>query len=369
MPVVIGKAVGENADNAFNDTAQIDVLLQKVGLLGPFCPLDKVRNDAIRKFQEIYNLKSNGKYDGKIDPGGTTLKRLNEAASPLVLNPITPDRIDRGGYKVSFKPAAPPAPYQLRFGFSNTPGEFTDVTGCKNADVMNLARLGELLKIIKRRGSWGREVPVRLFVVLNNKLVSESAPVMLKCPVQPHNGKMLALDETNNGAKLTYQGDSATGPFYGRMFHEFDGIDGYFFKYGGVLETDVARRGFDCITYAGTTCGASIFHMTESAGLCNHLGATTCTIDKVVPPAKTPSKVELENTDPQNVKDFFAANTTGYYLMFSGGHIVIVANGTVHEFSYGKQGYATTDVQAWLEPYKTKKLTVRKLASKPALAS
>jgi hypothetical protein len=54
--------------------------------------------------------------------------------------------------------------------------------------------------------------------------------------------------------------------------------------------------------------------------------------------------------------------------MYSGGHIVVVANGTVHEFSSSKSGYVTTAVQTWLEPYQEKRLTVRKLPSKPALA-
>jgi hypothetical protein len=79
--------------------------------------------------------------------------------------------------------------------------------------------------------------------------------------------------------------------------------------------------------------------------------------------------VKLDNADPADVKEFFKTHLSGYFLLWSGGHIVIVANGTVHEFKASTpSGYATTPVDKWLEPYKTKKLTVRKLAGKPALA-
>ena len=65
---------------------------------------------------------------------------------------------------------------------------------------------------------------------------------------------------------------------------------------------------------------------------------------------------------------FFAKSTDGYYLLWSGGHVVIVANGTVHEFGFSKKGYATSAAETWLEPYKNMKLTLRKLPGKPTLA-
>jgi hypothetical protein len=84
---------------------------------------------------------------------------------------------------------------------------------------------------------------------------------------------------------------------------------------------------------------------------------------------ETAATVKLEQADPAHVKEFFAGPSAGYYLMWSGGHIVIVADGEVHEFkASAPSGYATTAVTKWLEPYKTKKLTVRKLPSKPARA-
>ena len=52
------------------------------------------------------------------------------------------------------------------------------------------------------------------------------------------------------------------------------------------------------------------------------------------------------------------------------GHIVVVAEGKVHEFSSGKSGYdGGTAVADWLKPYVNTNLTVRKLSAKPSLAS
>ena len=76
---------------------------------------------------------------------------------------------------------------------------------------------------------------------------------------------MLPLDETNNGAKLTYQGDPDANDFHGRMFAQVPGYDKFVFVWAGRFETNPEHRGFDCITYAGTTCGAANTHMAESA--------------------------------------------------------------------------------------------------------
>jgi hypothetical protein len=109
--------------------------------------------------------------------------------------------------------------------------------------------------------------------------------------------------------------------------------------------------------------------MADAADLASSLNSTKCYLEKVVPPAKTPSRIELEETDPQNVKDFFADRTTGYFLLFSKGHVVVVADGTVHEFALSKNGYDATAVLDWLKPYNKMKLTVRQLSSKPAMAT
>jgi hypothetical protein len=391
MAISIGASVGEGGKNLPTDVLQIDTLLRKAGILSAAPATLQSRSAAIKKIQEIFGIRTQGKFDGKIDPGGQTLRRLNETVTPLKLNAITLGKIANGGYIISFTPASPPAPYQLFLGPSTLPGDYLDVTGANPKDIMTAKNLPDLLKLIQKRNAWGQSLAIKLFVILNGTVVSESAPQNLSCPVQPHNGKMLPLDEGGNGPKLSYQGDSAKGPFYGRMFHKVDGIDGYFFKWAGQFETNNSRRGFDCITYAGTSCGAPITSMAVTADLASALGAAKCTLEKPAPPPPAPKgvpsgaaavvataaaapapstiKIELENTEPQNVKDFLAKDSSGYYLLWRGGHVVIVAGGTVHEFSFGKKGYATTPVATWLEPYKNTKLTLRKLSAKPALAA
>jgi hypothetical protein len=79
--------------------------------------------------------------------------------------------------------------------------------------------------------------------------------------------------------------------------------------------------------------------------------------------------VQLEDVDPACVKDFFAATKAGYFLLWQSGHIVIVADNEVYEFKASEpSGYNHSPVANWLEPYKTMKLTVRRLANKPARA-
>jgi hypothetical protein len=185
---------------------------------------------------------------------------------------------------------------------------------------------------------------------------------------------MLPLDETNNGAKLTYQGDPDAKDFHGRMFAQVAGYQKFPFIWAGEFETDPQFRGFDCITYAGTACGASNSHMAESDDLATSLGASEVEhVHKARDPKTgkdTIQKIKLEAADPAYVKEFFAGTPAGYYLMWSSGHIVIVADGEVHEFkASAPSGYARTAVAQWLEPYKTKKLTVRKLPNKPARAT
>jgi hypothetical protein len=205
--------------------------------------------------------------------------------------------------------------------------------------------------------------------------VSTSEVQLLPAPVQPHNGRLLALDRLNNGPKLTYQGD-ATG-YHGRMFAQIPGYSKYLFIYhytisgGGQLETDQQYRGFDCTTYVGTTCAGSNMHMAASEDLANSLGASPVSITRVVKDKKgkeTTQVIQLEKTEPANVKEFFAGSPRGYYLIFSNSHIVLVAEGVVHEFAESKSGYDATEVTRWLKPYTNMKLTVRQLATRPARA-
>lgn len=402
-PTMISEAVGHQvrlmgkplpAPNRPDDVRKIQVLLKRS--LGPSAPIftdgkcDDSMKNAIAEFQRAWGIP-----DGTVDKNGHTLKNLNRLANPLALKPIATCKVVNGGYTIGYTTCdggpLPPAgkAYTLHLGFPAETNSI-EVTGQPQNDLLSYRHnLSKVLAIFERLACWGRTVQCQLYLKYKGSLISSSNTQLLDAPVQPHNGRMLPLDEVNNGPKLTYQGNVDKDEFYGRMFAQVPGYDKNVFIYAGSFETNNNFRGFDCITYAGTTCGASNLHMADSLDLANSLGATSIDhMHRLVKDPKTGKEafdhthakdtktgketgvtVKLENADPVCVKDFFAAAPAGYFLMFSTGHIVVVANSEVNEFKASPpSGYCCTKVADWLEPYKTMKLTVRRLPNKPARA-
>ncbi len=372
------KSMGKPAPNKVDDVKKIQALLRKA--YGSSVPTltegvcDAAMKNAIAEFQKMWG----GQPDSTVDPHGQTLKRLNRMANPPVLKPITMGTVANGGYIIAFATCdagpLPPAGkgYTVHLYFANE-SNIIDVTGRPSHDLLSADNLGAVLKIFEKLDCWATPVQCRIQLRYNGTTVSVSEAQILTAPVRPHNGRMLPLDEESNGPKLTYQGDPEAGDFHGRMFAQVAGYDKYVFIWAGKFETNSANRGFDCITYAGTTCGASNSHMADSADLAASLNASVVEHTRTVKDPKTGKdvsvKVQLDAADPDYVKEFFAATTTGYFLLYSGGHIVIVADGFVYEFkASAPAGYNRTEVAKWLEPYKTKKLTVRRLPGKPARA-
>jgi hypothetical protein len=382
VPVKITSTVGAKAkkgDNQEQDVKKVQGLLRQV--FGSSAPVmkdgtcDDATKAGIADFQRIWG----GFADNTVERMGETLKRLNRVANPVTLKPIRLGLIERGGYIISYQTAdggpLPPAGkgYTLLLGFQNEMNTI-NVTGRNPGDLLDMDNLGDVLKIIDKLSYWGQPIQCKLYLKYKDALISTSNGQSLACPVQPHNGKMLPLDESGNGDRLTYQGDPEKKDFHGRMFAKVSGFDKHVFKYAGKFETNGEFRGFDCITYAGTTCGASTNHMADSVDLAKSLLAKEVETVRLTKDPKTgkdvQTKVKLEKADPADVKAFFKTNKTGYFLMWSEGHIVIVADGTVHEFKASEpSGYATTAIDKWLEPYKTMKLTVSQLQQKPALAA
>lgn len=372
------KSMGKPAPNKPDDVRKIQSLLKKA--FGPSAPsltdgvCDARMKAAIGDFQKAWG----GMPDNTVDIHGQTLKRLDRVANPLVLRPITMGLVANGGYVIAFTTCdAGPLPaagsgYTLHLAFKDDPTTI-DVTNRPSSDLLSKDNFGAVLAIFEKLNCWATPVQCRLQLRYKGGVVSTSEPQILTAPVQPHNGRLLPLDEANNGPKLTYQGNPTANDFHGRMFAQVPGYAKQLFVWAGKAETNNENRGFDCITYAGTACGAANVHMAESADLAKSLGATVVEhTHKATDPKtgkETSTKVKLEAADPVHVKEFFAGTTTGYFLMWSGGHIVIVGNGNVHEFkASAPSGYSCTPVASWLEPYKTMKLTVRKLPNKPARA-
>lgn len=392
LAAVGDKSAGKPAPNRPDDVRKVQALLGKVfGNLAPVMAdgvCDAATKKAIADFQSAWG----GNPDSTVDPGGQTLRRLVRLAQPLDLRPIKPGRVldlqskgrilsNGGGYDISVRTSdlgpLPPkgSGYTLHLLLVNGLASI-EVTGQPLNDLMSKDNLGDLLTAIERTGLWSVPIPWQVQLRYKGQVISTSAPQIALTPVQPHNGKMVPLDEKGNGPKLTYQGSVADHEFHGRMFAQVPGYDKFVFIYGGVLEVDSRYRGFDCVTYAGTACAASNMHMAEAGDLAQSLGATACSVDVKGKDPKSgkevTTKVVLDKSDPAHVKAFFAqpSTSTGSYLLWSTGHVVLVVDGEVHEFKASEpSGYARTAVGDWLAPYKTMKLTVRQLPSRPARAA
>src|SRR5579864_6109777 len=263
VPTVVSAAVGDKsmgkpAPNKPEDVKRIQALLKKI--FGGSCPTltdgvcDAKMKAAIADFQKLWG---GGMADSTIDVTGHTLKRLDRLANPLLLKPITKCKVTHGGYTIAYTTCdgghlpSPDKGFTLHLLFRD------DIHSLEVDDhptnLLNKNNLGDVLKILDQLACWATPVSCRLQLRYKGAAVTTSDSQTFIAPVQPHNGKMLPLDEVNNGPKLTYQGDPDADDFHGRMFAAVDGYDKCVFIYGGEPETNNANRGFDCITYAGTT--------------------------------------------------------------------------------------------------------------------
>lgn len=402
MNIKIGASVGDKTScaNKGTDVDKIDRLLrddgmyyeEEWGITGLFRkvtlamaddPTIERRIRAIKTFQRIWKLPETG----RVEPDDATLEKLNRTKRKLRLTRVKHGARDKlgkrkkigtGAYLISFTPEPPPPPYQVWLGYSTAPGDYIDITGCDSQDVMTATNLAGLLKIIEKRHMWGGELDLRLFVFKNGAVISQSDSKRLPCPAVPHNGKLLPLDEKNNGDSLKYLGFQSKDPnvkseFEGRWLQKVEGFDGYFFAYffddtdDSGFELKNEKRGFDCITYAGSVCGAPPSKIGATSRLIDHLKPTECSCETTVPAspgkAATTATIKLEKAAVKDVTTFFEKNATGYYFMWDPHHVVLVANGVVHEFAYSKKGYKSTAVAEWLKGRGAQ--SVRQLTKKP----
>jgi len=330
MITVITKSVGEDpAANEPGDVRKVQALL-KHALPGKLVHVtgtcDKETVAAIREFQSIWIVRP----DCRVDPRGATLKRLNEVTTPLRLNRIRLGRIKYGGYLLSYSGVVPPKLYSLHLRILPA-SDSLDVTTRDKNDVMGADNLPNLLEIIGKNKLWGTPVRCQLILKQNALTVTESNIESFDAPVQPYAGTLKpGLGCPDGGPTLSY-----TGIATGRMLYQ-PAIGGkYFFSFGGKFETSNAQRGLNCITYVGAVFGvdpASGALGSYGTQLADHINATQC---------------DMENKKEAEIKDFFKVEDTGTYIMWSSSHVVLVVDGTVHEFCESKNGYSKTPVEDW----------------------
>jgi hypothetical protein len=387
--VAISQSVGAGGKNQPSDVAVVDNLLRKVGVLRHPAPTPNVRIEAIKSFQDIWGIgKRPGRY-GLVTPGGPTLTKLDHTASPLKLKPITKAKVSRGGYSVSFEPERfpaqykiPPAPYKLFLGVAAAKRGNTlawelciDISDRNRNDVFTPENLPDLLKLISALDAWApKQLRLQLFLVKDGLIVSESNIEILKCPVRPHKGALLPM-ENDTPPKIKYVFKPGDKVYHGRWLHEVSGVEEKFFTEKGFFEDNPDFRGFGCIGYVSLVCGMPFEHLAEAKAadgaeaysgedLAQYVNASRCNFGEVA----------LEKTNLWNVIKFFKTNPPGYYLVWSGTHIMIANDGYIHEFNDWNEldvhGYGQTPIERRLLLYKgkNKEITVRRLVDKPVRA-
>lgn len=368
MPVTITRLVGEkhhskDKDSDPNDVKKIQALLNKIQC-GPredaqvaitgTCDQDTIK--AIRRFQGFF---PDAVPDGRVDPGRTTLRRLNELAEPLKLHAITPKSIRDGGYKIAYSGEVPTPAYKVLLCISKAVQNSAvplsmieknicsiDVSDKKKDDLIDSDNLEELLEVIRDLKLWGGRGPayVSAVVLRANKFFSPNLTISrsncrtMPCPVRPYTGELRPeLGEQDDGPPLVY-----SGILDGRMLYPKPLKSSYFYIYADEFETKDAKRGLNCITYCGAVFGVDpkdpVGSMTGDGGhLADVLHATDC---------------DMEKKKPEDIKKFFKDHERGTYIMWrpgSGaqGHVVLVVNGRVHEYNIHTNGYNTDTVAGW----------------------
>lgn len=360
-PIIINKKVGIGLDNMEEDVKKIQTLLNLVRI-GPHLEAngqcDQNTITAIGNFQKIW-----GNPDNRIDPGGKTLQRLNDTAKPLTLKKIELIRIKNGGYAITYEGFVPPKGYRVMFyfpaSFSQIPSDAIDITrqGLANNQVtINLKiddTLPKLLELFDSKGTWGSSLACNIYLVREGgHVVSASNQINVRCPVKPYDGP-IGLNMARIDPPMYYIGEIVNEKTIGRGRWLSQAIGGrrYFAYAGDKFETEPDKRGFDCTTYVGTVLGlrppgrAAPSDLGQMYGngmdVANIIGAEVCEFEYA--PGK---KKKMEDINVSMLNYFFTNNSTGAFIVWTAGHVVLVVNNIVHEFNIpvGKPGYYRREV-------------------------
>jgi hypothetical protein len=195
-----------------------------------------------------------------------------------------------------------------------------------------------LLKIFDDQELWATKARAVLIVERDGTVVSLSNLQLIDCPVEPYGGELsdhLADTKLGEDDSPPLQYTGASDGSGGGAIAYIPAIDGkYYFYYGSGFEIDNSRRGFDCTTFAGAVLGISA---TTGAMSGNGTDLAAYLVKQGVACA-----CDLDDADQSEVHDFFNDHPTGSYFAWSGGHVVLVKEAFVHEFTFG--GYKRTGV-------------------------
>ncbi len=399
LPVSIGKAVGGSAQIAQMTVARAGAVstpagVRPAGFSAPNQPAD------VRKIQELLNLvgatssplaltgtcdkalveaitgiqRTLGlvRPDGQIDPaiGNNTLVKLNRLAEPLVIQTAELVSVfEHGGYRVRCSAKKPPPPYRILLtitsgeGIGFRPGQrvpagqlgdFMEVTERSGGDLVDKRNVAELLAIMERRKLWGRQGSLYLVVWRDGAVVSVSRSKALDCPVQPWKKALTptALGSGDDGPSLKYVGTGNSGSVL--VPGKINGAR--FWKRQTKFVTKASDRGFDCITFVGS------LYQKEAGAPYASAPAMAAELDAQAVAWTSPDGETIASGQAKGkvIKDYFrAAGHAGTYLLWypsqgeEPGHIVLVADAKVHEFSWKKGKYNTESVEAWTRDGKT----------------
>ncbi len=313
---------------------------------------------AIKDFQSAIGTSQTG----RVSSGDATLSALATLLEGPSLRPITQKKIHHGGFLfATLKNVLPQHKYKMYLSFRNrsfAPGQnlkdsgelpfLVDVTGRGHADLIGPNQLSALLAQLEQidgTGAWGKKAHCVVYITRDDVIVCRSTGTTpFDCPVKPYPGPVgdssvpseLDVTETDPEGPWTYT-ENGEAMKSGSMLHEHPFNGKYFFKYAGFLTIKNTLRGFDCTTFPGSIFGLPSTSMGSFDAICSALMARPVGIEKVKLTA---------------FLMFLEAHTSGTYLVFIGGHhIVIISEGVCYEFNVGPNGR---------KPYKWDPFMVRK---------
>ena len=325
------------------DVLVVQRLLNKVAC-DPKVPengkLDDQLIEAISDFQSSWTEVP----DGKIDPGGVTLRRLAYLADGAwTVMRIKFKRIEQGGYCIGYGPAFSWARNYRVFLTVHNPnlsaadnlrrlGELPhciDVTGRNPKDVLQYGDLPDFLQTIASLGEtvWGNERYCAIYIARGDVIVGRSrSTAVLKCPVRPLDAKPDVIMPEKDSLPY-YHGDGAP------LITPEPINDKYWFRTAGEFAVDNGKRGLNCCTYPAAVYGLT--HGTDSG---EHIA------DSIA--AGNPNDVNGKSYG--ETMTFLTTHRSGTFLLWydypGGGHVVLVVDGEGHEWSQTAGHYKQTTI-------------------------